>query len=69
LPHDAVGHGKELLGDWLLGTVIVGGALAGTLGLAGYLVARRWRISQRTPLATHPQSSESPRSAPPAPTR
>jgi uncharacterized protein (DUF2062 family) len=68
-PHDAVGHGKELLGDWLLGTVIVGGALASFLGLAAYFVASRWQISRRRPLAPRSPSSESRPSAPPAPTR
>jgi uncharacterized protein (DUF2062 family) len=65
-PHEALSHGKELLGDWLLGTAIVGSALATALGLAGYVVARRWQISHRTPLVPLPPSSESPPSAPPA---
>jgi uncharacterized protein (DUF2062 family) len=32
---------KELLLDWFIGTVPVGGALAATLGLAAYALARR----------------------------
>jgi uncharacterized protein (DUF2062 family) len=41
-PHDALDHGKELLGDWFLGTILVGGLLGAALGLAASLVARRW---------------------------
>ena len=44
LPHDAVEHGKELMGDWLVGTVLVGGALSAVLGLVASLAARRWRV-------------------------
>ena len=44
-PHDALGHGKELLGDWLLGATIVGGGFASGFGLAAYLGIRWWQSS------------------------
>lgn len=69
-PRDAVAHGKELLSDWFLGTAIVGGALAVILGMAAYVVARRWQGStQQPPHGPRPRSSESPPSVPPAPIR
>ena len=49
-PHDALEHGKELLGDWLVGTVLVGGALAATLGFVAYVAARHLRM--RRPLSS-----------------
>ena len=64
--------GRQLFGDWLLGTPLVGGALAALLGLARLLRrARRWRareLTPRTPDAPPPPSSGSRPSAPPAPT-
>jgi uncharacterized protein (DUF2062 family) len=44
-PREVLGHGNELFGDWLLGTVLVGSALAVALGLAAYLAARRLQAS------------------------
>jgi uncharacterized protein (DUF2062 family) len=41
-PHDALDHGKELLADWFLGTILVGVMLGAALGLAASLAARRW---------------------------
>jgi uncharacterized protein (DUF2062 family) len=48
--HQAFDHGKELLLDWIAGTVLVGGPIAITLGLVAYSLARRWqqRLTQRT---------------------
>jgi len=37
---DVLAHGKELLLDWLLGMIPVGGALAVAIGGMAYLVAR-----------------------------
>ncbi|MDP9000566.1 MAG: DUF2062 domain-containing protein [Myxococcota bacterium] len=69
-PRDAIAHGKELLGDWVLGTVIVGCALAVVVGTGAYLVARRWQDSnQQRRHVLRPRSSESPPSVPPAPIR
>lgn len=69
-PHEVVAHGKELLADWLLGSAFVGAGLGATLGAAAYVAMRRWqRLKPRMPHAPPPPTSESPRSAPPAPTR
>jgi uncharacterized protein (DUF2062 family) len=88
-PRDALGHGRELIGDWFLGCVLVGLPLAVALGLATYLAMRRRAdrapspvplpgeapppfglgLTDRTPGEPLPPTSESPRSAPPAPTR
>jgi uncharacterized protein (DUF2062 family) len=68
-PHDAVGRGKELMADWLVGTAVVGAPLAMGIGLAAYLVARTYQINARSPPAPRPLPSESPPSAPPAPNR
>jgi uncharacterized protein (DUF2062 family) len=58
-PHDALAQGPQLLVDWALGTLPIGAALATTLGVLAYLVARR-RATPRT-LAPHPpRSSECP---------
>lgn len=67
-PSEVVGQGRHLLGDWLLGALLVGSALAAVLGLLAYAIARRWRLTPRTPAAAPPPSSGSRRSAPPAPT-
>jgi uncharacterized protein (DUF2062 family) len=45
-PHDAVQHGQELIGDWLLGTLLVGVSLAVTAGLAACMAARRWSLGR-----------------------
>jgi uncharacterized protein (DUF2062 family) len=68
-PHDAVGRGKQLMADWLIGAAVVGAPLAMTIGLAAYLVARMYQINARLPPAPRPLPSESPPSAPPAPNR
>jgi uncharacterized protein (DUF2062 family) len=65
----ALDHGWQLFGDWLLGWVMVGAILAILLGVLALGAARRWqRIRLRTPEALLPPTSESPASAPPAPT-
>jgi uncharacterized protein len=47
-PHDAVVRGRGLIGDWLLGAVLLGGLLAIALGLAAYFVARRSAAGRRS---------------------
>jgi uncharacterized protein (DUF2062 family) len=72
-PEDVLTHGRQLLGDWLLGSVLVGGALAALLGLLAYRASRGWQ-RRRTlrppppPDAAPPPSSGSRPSAPPEPT-
>jgi len=66
---EALHHGKELLVDWALGSLWVGGALAAVIGICAWLAMRRWeRLSRRTPAVVPVPTSESPPSAPPAPT-
>ncbi len=65
-PKEVATHAGDLLFDWLLGTLIVGGALAVVAGSLAYFAARRF--TPRTPATLPPPSSESPPSAPPAPT-
>lgn len=67
VPKEAAALAGEWLTDWLLGTVLVGGSLGLTAGFLAYLAALRF--SQRTPVEARSPSSESPPSAPPAPTR
>jgi uncharacterized protein (DUF2062 family) len=79
-PQEALAHGRALLVDWLLGSLVVGGALAIALGLVAYVVARYAQrapppgpgdaeaVTARTPAALRLVTSESPRSAPPDPT-
>ncbi|MGO9833882.1 MAG: DUF2062 domain-containing protein [Polyangiaceae bacterium] len=68
-PSEVVAHGAELLTDWLIGTVPVGGGLALLAGALAYAVARRWPgdVTPRTRAGSRPPSSESPPSAPPTP--
>jgi uncharacterized protein (DUF2062 family) len=66
-PRDVLAHGKELFGDWLIGSVIVGTALGVILGLLACGLRAR-ALSRRRPDGPRPPSSESPPSAPPAPT-
>jgi uncharacterized protein (DUF2062 family) len=48
-PGAALEHGRQLLGDWVLGTCLVGPLLAGTLGVIAYVVFRRREaINSRT---------------------
>jgi uncharacterized protein (DUF2062 family) len=42
-PGEVLARGTELLGDWLLGALFVGGPLAAALGLAAYVCAQRWQ--------------------------
>ncbi len=64
---DVLAHGRELLGDWCLGSVLVGTGLGVILGLVSYRLRAR-ALSRRTPGEPRPPSSESPPSAPRAPT-
>jgi uncharacterized protein (DUF2062 family) len=59
--HQAFDHGRELMFDWITGTILVGGPIAITVGLVAYSLARRWqhRLNQRTPDALPRPSSES----------
>jgi hypothetical protein len=72
-PRDALAQG-HVFGDWLVGSGLVGAALAAIFGLSAYVLARRWQSSRglrppaSTPPGPLPPSSESPPSAPPAPT-
>jgi uncharacterized protein (DUF2062 family) len=70
-PSEVLAQGKQLFGDWALGTPLIGGPLAVILGLMAYASARRWRareLTAHTPDAPRPPSSGSRPSAPPAPT-
>jgi uncharacterized protein (DUF2062 family) len=60
---EALARGPELVGDWLLGCVFVGGSVAAILGLVAYAAARRWRRS--APPSARPTPLKTP-SAPPA---
>jgi uncharacterized protein (DUF2062 family) len=68
-PREIVAHRTELMMDWLVGTALVGSALAVLAGVVAYAVARQWekRIMARTLAGSPPRSSESPPSAPPSP--
>jgi hypothetical protein len=68
-PRDALVHGKELLGDWMLGSAPVGAALGAATGLAAYAFVLRRGLTRRRPAEPPPPTSESPPSAPPAPSR
>ncbi len=73
-PEDVLVHGWQLFGDWLVGSLFVGGALGALLGLVAYGLARRWKreadpaSTPRTPGEPLAPSSGSPPSAPRAPT-
>ena len=71
-PSGVLAQGKELLADWVLGTILVGGPLALIVGLLAYASARRWQaqrdVTSRTPVAPRPPTSGSRPSTPPAPT-
>lgn len=70
--HGAFDQRWGLLADWLLGLPIVAGIYAAALGMVAYSVARRLRRAEAlltpTPDEAPPPTSESPPSAPPAPT-
>jgi uncharacterized protein (DUF2062 family) len=58
--HDAFAHGRELLFDWILGTVLVGAPIAALAGTLACVLAHRWRrLTPRTLEAPHLPSSES----------
>jgi uncharacterized protein (DUF2062 family) len=64
-PSEVLVHARELIVDWLLGTALVGGALAAGAGGVAYVVARRWTAARsatvtRTLGGLPPPSSESP---------
>jgi uncharacterized protein (DUF2062 family) len=62
----ASAQGWDWLTDWVLGTAIIGTALGLVIGVVAYLAARGF--TRRTPDAARSPSSESPPTAPPAPT-
>jgi uncharacterized protein (DUF2062 family) len=68
-PSQAVAQAGRLLGDWLLGVVLFGGALAALAGLLAYVVARRMQRAVTTPppAPAPPAPSGSMPSAPPGP--
>jgi uncharacterized protein (DUF2062 family) len=71
--HEAFDQRWGLLADWLIGTPLVAGVYAALLGALTYAVARRVRAGATatptpTPVEALPPTSESPPSAPPAPT-
>lgn len=70
-PREIVAHRWELMSDWLIGTAVVGSGLALLAGFVAYAVARSWEraVTKRTLAGSPPRSSESPPSAPPAPSR
>jgi hypothetical protein len=56
--HEAASRGKELLTDWCVGAVLVGGFVAAVLGLVAYAAALRWRSAPpRSKPATIPPAS------------
>ncbi len=67
-PSQALAHGAQLLGDWLIGAAMGGSLLAAAVGLVAYAAARRWPPSPHTRAEAPPPSSGSPPSEHPAPT-
>jgi uncharacterized protein (DUF2062 family) len=63
----AMNHRKELLFDWVVGTVLVGGLVAVSTGLLTYAIARRRRDIRNRRAGLPEPSSEFPRSEPPRP--
>lgn len=74
---EAFARRYEVLSEWLIGTLLVGTALAAAAGLLAYMCARAWHrrrragagdaatpVSSRTPDEFRPPSLESPTSAP-----
>lgn len=66
-PREVFDHARQLFGDWLIGSAIVGLVLGTLLGLLAYLLASR-AVSRRRLEQSPGRTSESPPSAPPAPT-
>jgi uncharacterized protein (DUF2062 family) len=66
-PREVFDHARQLLGDWLIGSAIVGTGLGALLGLVAYVVATR-AVSRRRLGQSPARTSGSPPSAPPAPT-
>jgi len=59
--HDAFAQARELVADWILGTLLVGGPIAACAGLVAFALAQRWqRLKSR---------AESPEPSNPAPVR
>ena len=72
-PANVLDHAWQLFGDWLLGALLVGPALAALLGVLVYGMACRWQppvppLTPHTPEEPRPPSSGSRPSAPQAPT-
>jgi uncharacterized protein (DUF2062 family) len=75
---EAFARRYEVLSEWLIGTLLVGSALAAAAGLLAYVCARAWHrrrrdgagdtantpVSSRTPDEFRPPSLESPTSTP-----
>jgi uncharacterized protein len=66
-PREVLDHGRELFGDWLIGSAIIGTVLGVLLGLLAYALRAR-ALSRRRLDGPRPPTSESRPSAPPAPT-
>ena len=66
---EALQHGQQVILDWVVGTVIVGGLIATCVGLLAYGIARR--LQAPTPAPTPERlpapSLRSPTSEPPNP--
>jgi uncharacterized protein (DUF2062 family) len=59
--HQALHAAPQLLLDWLIGSVLIGSAVAVLAGLVAYGLARRWQQTSSRALAPLPRpSSESP---------
>jgi uncharacterized protein (DUF2062 family) len=66
--HEVMAHGRELLLDWALGSLLFAPPAAVCVGMASYAVARRYAaLTARMPAGDRSPSSECPPSAPPAP--
>jgi uncharacterized protein (DUF2062 family) len=62
-PSEALARGRELLLDWAVGAVLVGGTLAAIGAIVAYVVASSWPAPGEAPRST----SGSPPSGPPDP--
>ena len=63
-PFEALSRGRELLWDWAVGTIVVGGAIAGVAAVASYGLASA-AARRLVPAAAPAPSSGFPRSGPP----